>query len=305
MALATNLVSYWKLDESSGNASDSVGSNTLTNTNTVSYSAGKINNGADTGSGNTNKYLTNATSLGLNTDNTRSFTMAGWINMASFTVGDIDCMFNMTATNQATIWFGPQSSGANLGIVVIGSAVRTYNVAYAFSTSTWYHVASTFSGNTITLYVNGVSIGSTTITEASTYTCTANFSLFRDANDTKYVSGKVDEVGVWSRVLTADEVSQVFNSGRGNAYPLTDSPSLYGSLSYWKLDESSGNAVDTIGLNTLTNNNTATFASAKINNGASTNGTNQYFRKAPTITGLPNTVFSLGGWIRADRKSVV
>ena len=47
MALTDNLVSYWKLDESSGNAADSVGSNTLTNTNTVTYSAGKINNGAD------------------------------------------------------------------------------------------------------------------------------------------------------------------------------------------------------------------------------------------------------------------
>ena len=45
MALTDNLVSYWKLDESSGNAADSVGSNTLTNTGTATYAAGKINNG--------------------------------------------------------------------------------------------------------------------------------------------------------------------------------------------------------------------------------------------------------------------
>src|SRR3990167_10109236 len=47
MALTDNITAYWKLDESSGNAADSVASNTLTNTNTVGYSAGKINNAAD------------------------------------------------------------------------------------------------------------------------------------------------------------------------------------------------------------------------------------------------------------------
>ena len=48
MSLTTNIVAYWKFDESSGNAMDSTGNgNTLTNVNTVTYSAGKINNGAN------------------------------------------------------------------------------------------------------------------------------------------------------------------------------------------------------------------------------------------------------------------
>lgn len=51
MALTDNLVSYWKLDESSGNASDSVGSNTLTNNGTAGYASGKINNAVDFGTG--------------------------------------------------------------------------------------------------------------------------------------------------------------------------------------------------------------------------------------------------------------
>ena len=44
MAISDNLISYYKFDESSGNASDSVGSNTGTNTG-LTYSAGIINNG--------------------------------------------------------------------------------------------------------------------------------------------------------------------------------------------------------------------------------------------------------------------
>ena len=38
----TNLVSYWKLDEASGNALDAHGTNTLTDSNTVTSAAGKI-----------------------------------------------------------------------------------------------------------------------------------------------------------------------------------------------------------------------------------------------------------------------
>jgi hypothetical protein len=43
MALTDNLVAYYKLDESSGNAADIVNSITLTNTSTT-YGTGKINN---------------------------------------------------------------------------------------------------------------------------------------------------------------------------------------------------------------------------------------------------------------------
>src|SRR6266404_503553 len=41
--LLTNLVSYWKLDEASGNAVDSVGTNTLTANHAPGSMAGKVN----------------------------------------------------------------------------------------------------------------------------------------------------------------------------------------------------------------------------------------------------------------------
>src|SRR6185437_1776184 len=46
-ALTDDLLAYWKLDESSGDASDSVGSNTLTNDGSATFSTttGVINNG--------------------------------------------------------------------------------------------------------------------------------------------------------------------------------------------------------------------------------------------------------------------
>lgn len=48
MALNTNILASWKFDESSGNATDSSGNGkTLTNTNSISYVSGKVNNAAD------------------------------------------------------------------------------------------------------------------------------------------------------------------------------------------------------------------------------------------------------------------
>mgnify|MGYP001594005931 CR=1 FL=1 len=72
---------------------------------------------------------------------------------------------------------------------------------------------------------------------------------------------------------------------------------------YWKFDESSGNASDsTANANTLTNNGTATYVAAKINNGIDLNGTTQYFSIADASqTGLDLTgAFTLAVWINTD-----
>ena len=66
MSIYTNLVSYWSFDESSGNASDTVSGNTLTNNNTVTYSSAKIRNGITTASSGTKyMYIENASQTGL------------------------------------------------------------------------------------------------------------------------------------------------------------------------------------------------------------------------------------------------
>ncbi len=63
--LIPGLVSYWKLDESSGNAMDSFGTNTLQNNNGVIYEPGKIYNAADFGINNSSKSLSKVTNLGI------------------------------------------------------------------------------------------------------------------------------------------------------------------------------------------------------------------------------------------------
>ncbi len=95
MALSTNLVSYWKLDESSGNASDSVGSNTATNSN-VTYGTGKINNGAIfNGSSSAFTFAT------VPVTGSSSFSVSFWLKAGSLVSGMSALHFGTDASNQA------------------------------------------------------------------------------------------------------------------------------------------------------------------------------------------------------------
>jgi hypothetical protein len=49
----------------------------------------------------------------------------------------------------------------------------------------------------------------------------------------QYHDGRIDEVGIWKRVLTAAERTQLYNGGLGYTYPFT--ALTQGMAAYWKL----------------------------------------------------------------------
>ena len=213
--LAANLVSYWKLDETSGNASDATGNGcTLTNNNgTTPYSAGIINNGAAPNISGTGQYLNN-----LNFSNAVKgvpMTVSGWMNVASGGSQMIGIRAPDSDNTQAWIAWAPGNYvNARYGKA---SAMITTNLPTA---GAWHFFALTDNGTAVTLYIDGVS------------QATANYSGYfsgtnrpftigngGDKDPTSYYAGKVDEVGVWSRALSAAEVIQLYNAGKGLAYP--------------------------------------------------------------------------------------
>ena len=213
MSLTTNIVSYWKLDDASGNAADSVGSNPLTNNNTITYA-------------NTNPLI----------NNYAHFVSASsqWFTVPSFTISaafSISFWIKRATTgNYQGFWTNGTGSGSsntieiatvnddkihysNFNTEIITSATLT-------STSTWYHVVVTQdgSGNAI-VYVNGSSSATGTVTHAGT---TDSYDIGRvHYNTAEYYNGNMDEIGLWSRVLTSSEVTQLYNGGAGLQYPFT------------------------------------------------------------------------------------
>src|SRR5207253_1525524 len=65
-SLSDNLVACWPLDEASGNATDAVGSSTLTSNGSVGATTGKVGTGSRTFNG-SSQYLNAASSATLQT----------------------------------------------------------------------------------------------------------------------------------------------------------------------------------------------------------------------------------------------
>jgi len=226
MALTDNLVSYWKLDESSGTRIDSNGSNDLTELGTggVGSATGIVSNGADFERNDQDRLRIPSTSFsGLGFSTVCSFSF--WIKFESLSTDNT--------------FIGRWKSGGNLSYLVHYN--NTLNDLYFRNSSTgsnndaafgnftpsvgvWYHLVVTFSSGNCTFYVDGSDVTNDSTTSlTSCYTSsTADLMLGNnEAATTLGFDGVMDEVGVWSRVLTSSEVTELYNAGTGLTYPFS------------------------------------------------------------------------------------
>lgn len=240
MALTDNLQAYYKLDESSGNASDSSGNgNTLTNVNTATFSAGKINNGAALARAST-QYFTAAdsASLDLSGDCTFSF----WVKIGNApTSGQQYALFFKDANganNTRAYGLNYENSGGTkrftmylfpTGYSYPGYWAGAFN--YDLGTATWVHVVIKVviaNGNStkVELFINGTSQGNFTLFDGTGATSIQNVadSLYVGYSNGGFqgaYDGMLDEVGIWSRALSSGEVTSLYNGGAGLQYPFS------------------------------------------------------------------------------------
>jgi hypothetical protein len=227
-ALTDNLVAYWKLDEASGTRADSVGSNTLTDINTVTSATGKINN-----AGQFTKSNNEALSIANNTDvqlGDIDWTVTAWVYLDS-EPGQMDIISKATGfstgTREFELMYLSDRFVLNTGGFI--SPVATADNFGAVSTSTWYFIVAWHdaAGNTINISVNNGTANSTATSGSFGTQGSGEFTIGSyNANQTTLwtYDGRIDEVGLWKRVLTSQERTDLYNSGAGFAYPFTATP---------------------------------------------------------------------------------
>ena len=223
MAITDSLQSYYKCDEASGNLIDIHGGLDLTETGgTIASVSGKVGNARDFELADT-EYFTRADEAAHSMGNI-DFSVQAWAKVESDTdFGTIIAKGNL-ATNDVEYYLIYRGfGGADLFEFTISDSVNG-NVSTQWSaqatTGTWYHIIGYHdaTANTIGIVVDdGVPV--TSAWTFGSYDSGHPLRVGADATPGSYYDGIADEIGIWKKVLSATEITALYNGGDGFAYP--------------------------------------------------------------------------------------
>lgn len=165
-------------------------------------------------------------------------------------------------------------------------------VPYPVTTGNWYFVVLTRTGSLYTLSVNGVPIDAVTST-VSIPAIDAPLTI-GEAEGLGYVDGEIDEPMVFTRALSAAEVSALHDAGwRGMCGP-DCAPPPAGPVSWWRGED----ATDAAGGNGGTLLNGATVAPARAGFGFALDGVDDHLQvAAPAGIPVGNAPRTFTAWI--------
>lgn len=216
--LTTNLISYYKCED----ATDFYGSNNLTNNNSVTFPAGKVNNGASGGTSNTNKSLSLNSNLGISGG---ACSISVWVKLLTeITAGRyvfVTVSDATTGTGYDVIYY------YNAGSQFVGFYRFKQNVSNdgptssgALGTTNWNHFVTTYDGTNVRGYLNGTQVGVATAASGngsgqSSQTILIAGNQASGTGPEDFASAIVDEVGIWSKKLSTQEITDLYNGGSG------------------------------------------------------------------------------------------
>ena len=102
--------------------------------------------------------------------------------------------------------YGDQAGGRPLGQVDIGGERNAIGTA-SLPVNAWSHLATTFDGGVVRLYVNGALVGSLPFS-GSMAASTGALRLGGNGVWAEWFAGLIDEVRVYNRALGASEIQQ-------------------------------------------------------------------------------------------------
>jgi parallel beta-helix repeat protein len=218
--VAEGLVSYWKFDEGSGTtAYDWVGSNDGTLVNGPLWTTGQVGGALEFDA--VDDYVVGSSSP-FDFENT-SFSVTAWFN----TTGDKQNIVSEGGYLGGWI-LNAGGSGHEGRIKVTLKRAGSTNDAYtaivttAYNDGNWHHVGAVISTDTSSYLGNGADIyidGSlVSVTEAQLYAYGAASDPWKIGTteaQTSYFKGQIDDVRIYDRALSAEEVQELYEYGLG------------------------------------------------------------------------------------------
>ena len=125
---------------------------------------------------------------------------------------------------------------------VAGTDKGAITTGAVFANKTWTHVCYVWNGTNVSIYANGAAVATTSSSDS-----VANVSTIgaRDASGNGNWDGKIDDMRVYNRVLSATEIRQIYS--QGSASHISSSPKVgpttncsgglsCGLVGYWTFD---------------------------------------------------------------------
>lgn len=157
----------------------------------------------------TSSYLTR-TSIGHTFTQAGSFSVSIWIKKATNSAGV--AIMSGTTTSLNFIWLVQcDASKAIFGTNKQQSAWFWTNATTNYVLNEWEHYVGVYTANTMTFYRNGVLQGTTTNTHTNVSQASLPIWIGRGVSG-NYFNGSLDDIGIWNRALTPNEISVLYQS---------------------------------------------------------------------------------------------
>lgn len=222
--IKTGLVEFWAMDGTSGNEVGLHAGLTLTAYNAPSYGAGPIYANARECLEASSQYF-ECTSQDLNL--TGSLTVASWFLVTTWpTSSPLD--YHWFACNGGSQWNGGYGMRLNQAHGIVsdlyakanGYSQIHYSASYTNALNTWFLVMQWYDADADS---HGVQVDANAAsTESWAYGCaSANYAFTvgrKPSGDLNYYDGRFGPIMVWSRALSAEERSWLYNDGSGREY---------------------------------------------------------------------------------------
>ena len=223
-AAAPGLVLALGFDESSGTSvADASGTGNNGSTANTSWAMGKYGSALSFNGSSSRVTIPDTASLHL----TNAMTLEAWVEKTATNANWRDVIYKGNDNYYLESSSSPGNRPAG-GATIGATSAETFGTA-TLATNTWAHLAVTYDGNAVLLYVNGSQVASTPKTGSIT-TSTNPLTIGSDSFYGQYFQGLIDEVRVYNVALTAAQIQSDMNTPINAPSSDTTPPSAPGTL---------------------------------------------------------------------------
>ena len=163
-----------------------------------------------------NDYI--SINTGTDLDNLNTLTVSAFVNFDTLKDSGIIGKYTNWGFYHYALWYQNNNLYFQVGSVADGTWETKVSIPTGISTGNWYHIAGTYDGSNVKLYINGVELASTPETRSLSGSglyglCIGNIrynckSIAANEVD-GFFDGQIDQVMIYNRALTGSEIEEL------------------------------------------------------------------------------------------------